>query len=405
MAAFGYEALDKTGKVVKGAVEADSLDFARNEVKKLGLTPVEVKPQSALNKDLNIEIGGKPTPRDLSIFCRQFVSMLRAGVTIMDALKMLGEATENKKLQRAVEDIKISVEKGEPLSMAVGEHPDVFPPLMKNMVAAGEASGSLDIAIERMAVQYEKSSKTQATVKKAAVYPVMVVIVAIVVIIVMLVVVIPSYSKMFEDLGTELPAITQMVQKMSNFLISNWMIIVPIVAVIAFAFAKFASTETGKYFLGKLGLKIPAINNVIVKSASAQMARTLSTLMASGIPLVECVDIVSNIMGNLYFRDAMQDARDEIMIGQPLSRPLEECGLFPPMVYYMVRIGEETGNTEEMLDKLAEYYEEEVEMAVGSLMSALEPMIIIVLAGIVMVILGACLMPMMTLYDNLSSMM
>ena len=404
MAAFGYEALDKTGKVVKGAVEADSLDFARNEVKKLGLTPVEVKPQSALNKDLNIEIGGKPTPRDLSIFCRQFVSMLRAGVTIMDALKMLGEATENKKLQRAVEDIKISVEKGEPLSMAVGEHPDVFPPLMKNMVAAGEASGSLDIAIERMAVQYEKSSKTQATVKKAAVYPVMVVIVAIVVIIVMLVVVIPSYSKMFEDLGTELPAITQMVQKMSNFLISNWMIIVPIVAVIAFAFAKFASTETGKYFLGKLGLKIPAINNVIVKSASAQMARTLSTLMASGIPLVECVDIVSNIMGNLYFRDAMQDARDEIMIGQPLSRPLEECGLFPPMVYYMVRIGEETGNTEEMLDKLAEYYEEEVEMAVGSLMSALEPMIIIVLAGIVMVILGACLMPMMTMYETLGNM-
>ncbi len=405
MASFAYEAINRNGRTVKGSVESDTIEHARTEVKKLGLTPVDVKAQNALNKDLNIEIGGKPSPRDLSIFCRQFVSMLRAGVTIMDALKMMTEATENKKLQRAISEIKSSTEKGESLSAAFGEHPDVFPPLMKNMVAAGEASGSLDVAIERMALQYDKSSKTQSMIKKAAIYPIVVVIVAIIVVIVMLVKVIPSFSQMFDNLGTELPGITKAVQNLSNALIDNWVLVAIIAVVVVVVTVSFARTEKGKYFFGGLLLKIPATKNVVTKSACAQLARTLSTLMASGIPLVECVDIVSKVMGNLYFRDAMEDTRDEIMIGQPLSRPLEASGLFPPMVYYMVRIGEETGNTEEMLNKLADYYEEEVETAVASLMALMEPLIIIILAGIVMVILGACLMPMMTMYDSLSSSM
>ncbi len=403
MPAFAYEAIDKTGKVVKGAVEADSLDFARNEVKKLGLTPVDVKKQNALNKDLNIEIGGRPTPRDLSIFCRQFVSMLRAGVTIIESLRMLAEATENNKLKAAMIDIKASVEQGNSLASGFGAHPEAFPPLMENMVAAGEASGSLDFAIERMAIQYEKSSRTQATVKKALTYPIMVIAVVIVVVIVLMVVVIPSFTKMFKDMGTDLPALTKAVQAASNFIIAYWYIIFPVIAAIIFVIMSFAKTEKGKYFFGGLALKIGPIANVVVKNSSAQLARTLSSLMSSGIPLVECVDIVSKIMGNPYFKDAMEDTRDEIMIGQPLSRPLEESGLFPPMVYYMVRIGEETGNTEDMLDKLAEYYEEEVEMAVQNLMSVMEPMITIVLAAIVIVILGACLMPMMTMYDTLSA--
>lgn len=403
MASFAYEAINRNGRTVKGSVESDTIEHARTEVKKLGLTPVDVKAQNALNKDLNIEIGGKPSPRDLSIFCRQFVSMLRAGVTIMDALKMMTDATENKKLQRAISEIKSSTEKGESLSVAFGEHPDVFPPLMKNMVAAGEASGSLDVAIERMALQYEKTSKTQSSVKKACIYPIVVVVVAIVVVIIMLVKVIPTFSTMFEEMGTELPAITKMVRDLSNGLIANWLLITIVAVAVVVLTVSFARTEKGKYFFGGLLLKIPVTNNVVTKSACAQLARTLSTLMASGIPLVECVDIVSKVMGNLYFRDAMEDARDEIMIGQPLSRPLEASGLFPAMVYYMVRIGEETGNTEEMLNKLAEYYEEEVETAIASLTTLMEPMIIIVLAGIVMVILGACLMPMMTMYDTLSA--
>lgn len=403
MATFSYEALDKTGKAIKGTVEAENIDLARADVKGKGFMLLDLKEQSALNKEIKLDIGGKPKPRDLSVFCRQFVSMLRAGVTILDALKMLGDATENKKLKEAINGIRVSTEKGETLSSAVAEYPKVFPELMVNMIAAGEASGSLDVALDRMATQFERSAKTGAMVKKAMIYPIVVCIVAIIVVIVMLVVVIPSYMDMFKDLGTELPGITKGVMAASEFVMDKWMILVPVIAAIVFLIAGFGKTDTGKHFFGKLALKIPAVSNLVVKSASAQMARTLSTLLAAGIPLVEAVEIVRDIMTNVYFKEALDNAKNEVMVGQPLSRPLEECGLFPPMVYYMTRIGEETGNNEEMLDKLADYYEDEVEMAVAGLMSAMEPAIIIVLAGVVGVILGACMAPMLTMYDSLNS--
>ncbi len=403
MANFNYEAVDTAGKQRKGTVVADNIDGARAEVKRMGYTVIDVKEQGVLDKEINIGVKKRPSPRDLSVFCRQFTSMLRAGVTIMDTLKMLSEATENPQLKKAIQEVKTSVEKGEALSVAFGEHPDVFPELMEKMVAAGEASGSLDVAIERMATQYERSSKTQAMIKKAMVYPIVVVIVAFAVIVVMLTVVIPNYVNMFDDLGTELPAITKMVQKLSNVVIDYWFIIFPTIAAVVFLIIMFAKTTKGKYFFGALALKIPMTRNLVVKSASAQMARTLGTLMAAGIPLVEAVGIVSEIMSNPYFKDALADARDEIMIGQPLSRPLEECGLFPPMMFYMTRIGEETGNSEDMLNKCADYYEEEVEMAVASFMAALEPMIIVVLALIVIVLLGSCMAPMLTMYEALDS--
>ena len=403
MASFAYEAIDKSGKTVKGSVEADSLEKARESLKTQGMTPLDIKAQSALNKDINIDIGGKPKPRDLSVFCRQFVSMNRAGVTILDSLRMLAEATENKKLQQAIQDVRVSAEKGEPLSSAFAEHPKVFPEIMVNMVAAGEASGNLDISFERMATQFERSSKTTALIKKAMTYPIMVCIVAVAVVIVMLVKVIPSYVDMFADLGTDLPGITKMVMAASDFIMQKWYILLPILIGIAMAITGFQRTDMGKHLFGKLALSIPAVKNLVIKSASAQMARTLSTLLASGIPLTEAVEIVAKIMTNIYFKEAMQHAKEEVTIGQPLSRPLEESRLFPPMVYHMVRIGEETGKTEEMLDRLADYYEEEVEMAVQTLMAAMEPAIIIVLAGIVGVLIGACMAPMLSMYQALDS--
>ena len=403
MANFMYEALDKKGNAVKGTVVAENIDLARASVKEQGITLLDIKEQGALNKEIKIDIGGKPKARDLGVFCRQFVSMLRAGVTILDALKMLGDATENKKLKEAIHGIRVATEKGELLSTAVAEYPKVFPELMVNMIAAGEASGSLDVALERMSTQFERSAKTSGMIKKAMIYPIVVCIVMIVVVIVMLTVVVPSYVDMFDDLGTELPGITKAVMAVSDFIVARWMILLPVVIAIVIGVMSFARTDTGKHFFGKLAIKIPMVSNLVVKSASAQMARTLSTLLAAGIPLVEAVEIVADIMTNIYFQEALEDAKSEVTIGQPLSRPLEECGLFPPMVYYMVRIGEETGNSEEMLDRLADYYEEEVEMAVAGLMSAMEPMIIIVLAGVVGVILAACMSPMLTMYQALDN--
>ena len=209
---------------------------------------------------------------------------------------------------------------------------------------------------------------------------------------------------MFTQIGGELPWITKLYVNLSHGIINYWFIIVPVIILIVFAIRAFAKTDAGKHFFGKIVLKLPLFNKLVTKSAASMMARTLSTLMGAGVPLIEAVDIVSGVMSNVYFKEALQDAKEEITIRMPLSRPLQESGLFPPMVYQMIRIGEESGNTEEMLDKLADYYEEEVEMAVQSLMAAMEPMIIIVLAVVVGGLIAACMMPMMSMYEALDAM-
>ncbi len=403
MATFAYEAMNTEGKLIKGSLEADNIDRARDSVKAQGLTVVSLGTQNALNKNLSFDMSKGPNVRDLSVFCRQFVSMIRAGVTILDSLQMLGESTENKKLREAIFDVRTSTETGMTLSGAMAEFPNIFPSLLISMVTAGEASGSLDIAFDRMGKQFERTSKTQALIKKAMIYPIIVVLVAIAVVIVMLEVVIPTYTSMFAELDTELPAITKAVVAMSDGLKNYWFIIVPVIGAIAFGIITFKNTDQGKHFFGKIAINFVLTHEITVKSASALMSRTLSTLIGAGLPLVEAVDITSGVMTNIYFREALEHAKEEITIGQPLSRPLEEAGIFPPMVYYMVRIGEETGNIEDMLNKNAEYYEEEVEMAVQSFMAMLEPMIIIVLALIVGVLIGAVMAPMLAMYQGLDN--
>ncbi len=401
MDSYGYVAVNRAGKEVKGSIEAESEAKALAEIKARGMMVVSLAKQSVLTKDINIEIGGKPKPRDLSVFCRQFVSMTKAGVSIIDALKMLGEQTENKKLKNAIIQVRVDVEKGEPLADAFAKHPQVFPNLLVSMTQAGEASGSLDVAMERMAMHFEKSSKTQAMIKKAMIYPIVIVIVMIAVIIVMLVVVIPSYTEMFNDLGAELPAVTKAMVAGSDFLQEKWYICLAAVAGVVVLIKMYAKTNSGRHVFGKLALIIPAIKNLKQKEASSMMARTLSTLMAAGVPLPEAVNIVSNTMQNIWYKEALIDVRDQITLGVPLSQPLETCGLFPPMVYHMTRIGEESGNTEDMLNKLADYYDEEVEMAVQSLMAVMEPMIIVVMAVIVGFMIISVLSPMMNLYDSI----
>lgn len=401
MESFGYVAVNKAGKEIKGSIEAETEAKALAEIRNRGMMVVSLSKQSMLTKDINIDLGGAPKPRDLSVFCRQFVSMTRAGVTIIDALRMLGEQTENKKLQKAIVAVRVDVEKGEPLAEAFGKHPKVFPNLLVSMTQAGEASGSLDIAMERMAAHFEKAAKTKALIKKAMIYPVVLIIVAIAVMVVMLIVVIPSYTGMFNDLGTELPAITKAMVAASDFLQAYWYLVAAVVIGVIVALKLYSKTNSGKHVFGKLALIIPAMKNLKQKEASSMMARTLSTLMAAGVPLTEAVGIVSNTMQNIWYKEALLDVRDQITLGVPLSQPLETCGLFPPMVYHMTRIGEESGNTEDMLNKLADYYDEEVEMAVQSLMAVMEPMIIIVMAVIVGVMVFAILSPMMDLYDSI----
>lgn len=398
MATYEYIAVDRMGKQKKGTMEAQNEDRVKEFVKNEGLIPISVKEQNFLNKD--ISFGNKKVKaRDLSVFCRQFNSILAAGVTILNALQMLSEQTENKTLREVTKEVQIDVEKGESLTSAMSKHRDTFPPLLIHMVEAGEASGSLKIAFERMAIQFEKQAKVQGQVKKALTYPIVVICVAIIVVIVMLVVVFPQFREMFDSLGSDLPGITKMVIAMSNFVQHFWWLLILLVGLAVLGIQTFRKTPNGQVFFSRLALRMPIVNQLTVKSASATFARTMSTLLAAGIPLVNGVEIITKIIGNVIIKDALNDTVDEIKRGVPLSVPLRESGVFPPMVHQMTKIGEETGNVEGMLEKVADYYEEEVEVTTASMTALLEPMIIILLGVIIMFILLAIYIPILSMYS------
>lgn len=405
MATYKYSAVDKTGKIINGTIEADNEQRAAEQLKKEGKMPTEIREQGIMDKDINMaDLFKKKIPvRDMSIFCRQFVSMHRAGVTILETMRMLTEQTENVRLKNGLQEVYLGVQKGESLAASMMKCPDVFPKLLIHMVSAGEASGSLDIAFERMAVQFEKSAKIQGLVKKTMVYPIMVLIVAVVVVIVMLTYIVPTFMDMFADMEIDMPGITLAVVAASDWLKANWPIALGIAVVLFFAGRWFIRTETGEIMIAKIAIKVPLFADLTVKQNAAKFARNLSTMLAAGISMPDAVEIVSDTMSNRYFTTAMKEARSDVMQGIPLSQPIERCGLFPPMVHHMVRIGEETGNIESMLDTLADYYEEEVEVATQSLMAALEPIMIIGLAAICMVIIGAVMAPMASMYTGLDN--
>ncbi|MBO6138377.1 MAG: type II secretion system F family protein [Lachnospiraceae bacterium] len=404
MTNYNYSAVDRTGKEIRGQLQAENEIEAREKIKGGGLLVLEVSEADALDKNIEFSIGTrKPGARDFSVFCRQFVAMTQAGVTIIDALKMLADQTQNAILRKTVKNTQISVEKGETLSDSMRLDSKVYPELLINMVEAGEATGALDIAFERMAIHYEKEAKLKALMRKAMVYPIVVGIVAVGVIILMLTFVIPRYVVMFNDLGAKLPGITVAVVKLSDFIIKFWYLIILVVIAIVIALKLYGKTESGRRVFGRLALKAPVFGNLTIKTCCARFARTMSTMLAAGISVDEAVGITAGTVGNAIIEDAIKECRNEIMQGVPLSRPLEESGEFPPMVYQMTRIGEESGDMEGLLTKLAEYYEEEVEIATQTLMAAMEPAIIIILAGIVGFLIMAIMAPMMSMYESLDN--
>lgn len=396
-----YTAVDKDGKKVKGTISATNESRARILLKEQGIVPTKIEKQTLLNKDINISIGNPVEIRDLSVFCRQFQSILKAGVTIVEALEMLADQTENKVFAKAIREAKTTVQKGGTLAGAMKEHPKIFPSMLVNMIEAGEVSGSLEIALERMGTQFEKSAKLKGLVKKAMIYPIMILIVAFAVVIAMSILVVPSFAEMFEDMGTEMPAITQAIMVFSDFILTKWYIAVLVIAVLVFAISAFAKSENGKEFFGRVSIKLPIFGKLIVKSTSASFARTISTLISAGVSLSDALEITARAMSNVLFKRALRDARQKVEQGSNLSGPLAASGLFPPMIPQMVRIGEETGNVDGMLTKAADYYEEEVEIATGSLTTMIEPLIIVVLGAIVAFLVLALYMPMMSMYSGM----
>lgn len=403
MPGYTYVAVNEKGKEKRGRMDAENRDAVSQQLKKDGLFPVEIKEQGALNKDIDFSIGKKVKPRDLSVFCRQFVSITQAGVPMKEALQMMTEQTENKWLKKAIADVLVNVEKGNTLADSMAAIPDIFPPMLVNMVAAGESSGSLEMSFNRMATHFEKEAKLKATIHKATIYPIILICAVIGVIAVMLLYVIPIFIDMFADLDIEMPALTMGVMNVSKWTASHWYVILAVVAAVVIIYRLIYGTEQGRLKIDYIKMKIPLFGKLTVKSACAQFARTMSTLMAAGISTTECLDTVTKIINNIHYKNALQKAKEEVMKGIPLSEPLAASEVFPPMVYHMTGIGEETGNMEEMLSKLADYYDEEVEITTQSVLAAMEPLIIVFMALIVGTLVIAVLMPMRTMYDGLGS--
>jgi type IV pilus assembly protein PilC len=403
LAAYSYTAIEKSGKERKGTIEAESKEKARESLKADGLVTMSISEQSLLTREINMSVGGKPKARDMSIFCRQFVSIINAGVTIIDAMEMLSTQTENKVLKKAILDAKVAIEKGESLASAMKLNKKIFSDMFITMVEAGEASGSLEVSFTRMASQFEKEARLKALIKKASIYPIVVVVVAIGVVIAMLTLVIPTFQSMFEDMGTELPGITKAIIAMSAFMQKNWYFVIGGIVLLVILLRSFKRRPAGQRFFGKLAMRLPLFGKLTVKTASSRLARTLSTLLAAGLPLIDALEITAGTMDNIYFKEAILDAKEDVSMGTTLSEPLARGKLFPPLVCHMLKIGEESGNIEAMLDKLADYYDEEVEIATQSMMAALEPLVIIVLAAIIGTIIISILMPMAQMYTGLEN--
>ncbi|MCR5625015.1 MAG: type II secretion system F family protein [Lachnospiraceae bacterium] len=398
MASFSYVAIDSSGKQVKGTMEANDVDAVKGALKSQGMIVTSIGTASALSKD--IKIGGSGVKaRDLQLFCTQFASILHAGVTIIQAMDMMVDQTTNKNLKAACADVKVLIEKGDTLSAAMTQHDDVFPEMLINMVEAGEQSGSLEVSLQRMATQFEKDAKLSSMVMQALIYPVVLLIVIIGVVILMLVKVVPQFQETFNEVDAELPKLTLIVVAASHAVMHTWYIILGVVILIVVAFKLWARTESGAMIIGRTILKLPLFGDLVIKQASARLARTLSTLTTSGIPLITAVEMCGKIMTNRVVKTVVEDAKSDIEKGVPLSQPLEASGVFPPLLYQMTRIGEETGNLEEMLDNCAQFYEEEVENATQAIATVVEPLIIVVMAGIVAPIIGAVMMPMLSIYN------
>ena len=402
MPGYFYIVADKAGKEKRGKMEANNRDAAKELLKKDGYVILSLEEQSQ-QFDMKFTFGTKLKPRAISLFCRQFVSILESGVAMKEALAMLEEQTENKTLKKSIAEVLTNIEKGNSLADAMRGESHVFPPMLINMVEAGESSGNLEMAFSRMAEQFEKEAKLKATVRKATVYPIVLIFACIGVIGVMLLYVIPIFIDMFKEIDMEMPAFTMFVMGLSEWAGTHVYIIVGVAVAIFAAYQAYYRTEGGRKNIDKIKMKMPLFGQLVVKSNCSRFARTASTLLAAGVPMIDCLDIVSRIVNNIHYSMAIQNAREEVMKGIPLSEPLRDAGIFPPMVYHMTGIGEETGNIEQMLNKLADYYDEEVEITTQTILAAMEPLIIVFMAVVVGSLVIASILPIAAMYEGLDN--
>jgi type IV pilus assembly protein PilC len=393
LAKFDYEVRDRAGKLVAGQLEADSQEAVASKLKSMGYAPIKISEVKTSGMSMEIKIpgfGGKVKLKDLAIFSRQFATMIGSGLALIRALGILAEQTENDKLRETIEEVRDDIEQGQSLSASLAKHEKVFPKLYVAMVRAGETAGMLEADV-----------KLRSKIKSAMTYPVIVFVMAILLSTVMLIFIVPTFAAMFDDLGGELPMLTQMLVSASEF-VTSWIGVITYIVVPTLlwqAYKRIRMTEKGRYALDVIKLKVPVFGILFHKIALTRFARNLSTLLAAGVPILQALEITAETVNNGPISDAIKDVQDSVRQGESINGPLSNHEIFPPMVVQMIAVGEETGNVDGMLGKVSDFYDTEVEAMTESLTALMEPLMIGVIGGIVGGMVIALYMPMFKIFE------
>jgi type IV pilus assembly protein PilC len=397
MAAFAYSAINALGAESVGEVTAPDVNAAREVLRQKGLRPVSLSEVGAKGAGRKRK---KVKARSLQVFSRQFATMIDAGLSVVGSLVILEKQTDDHALAGVIKEVRADVEGGMLLSQAMARHPKVFDRLYISMIEAGEAAGILDTTLDRVAMQIEKEMKIKRRVKGAMVYPTVVLVFAILVLIGMLMFLVPVFQGIFSDLGGDLPFLTQMVVHASDLVRGSWFILFPAMGGAVYGFRRWKRTPAGRQAWDRFKLRVPAgIGKVVQKVAMARFARTLATLVAAGVDILKALEIAGQTSGNWVVESALADVRAKVHEGVPIAQPLVESSVFPPLVSQMVKVGEETGELERMLDKIADFYEDEVDTSIASLTSIVEPIMMVGVGAIIGVIVIAMYLPMFKLLE------
>lgn len=408
MTQFTYIAADKDNKILKGSVEASGREAIVSSLKKQNLRPLSVRQPSITEKGLNIKIGGpgKVKSAELVIFTRQLSAMVSAGVPLLRAIASLQERTEDKALKTVLADITKDVQGGATLAGALAKHPETFSDVYVNMVHAGEEAGILDEILKRLALQQEKNATIRKKVKSAMTYPIVLITITVGAFFGLMIFVIPQIGKVLTDLGgpgTKLPALTQVMLALSHFMISFWYILLPVLFGGVFAIVRYIKTPAGKAVMDRAMLKLPGIKGIIMKIAIARFARTFSSLMGAGVPVLQSLDVTAHAVGNTVYEKAILEAAENVKTGGNLSSVVEKNPIFPAIVSQMLAVGEETGQTDKVLVKVADFYEEEVDVAIDGVASIIEPVMIVFMGTMVGLIAASVMMPIASLATSIKN--
>lgn len=402
MPEYKYIAKDITGKSYKGVIEAENIDKFYHILSERNQFCVSVGEVGAASKPVNLR-RRKLKLKELAVFSRQFSTMLGSGLTVIKCLDVLYQQAESKRLKSTILNVYESVQKGESLSKAMRKQKDAFPPLFLSMIASGEASGSLDTVMNRLANQYEKDNRLHNKVSQALIYPIILIVMIIAVVTLMLVFVLPRFMTMFEQFGASVPGPTRFLMSLSGAVTNYWYLIIAAVAAIVVLWNIFLKNPAGRLWWDRVKIGMPVVGKLLLIIVSSRFCRTMASLFSSGMPIVQSLEIVGGVVGNKYVETKLQDVCDDVRRGVALSAAVRKTGIFPAMLCSMLTIGEESGNLDEILNKTAAFYDEESDSAIQKLISLIEPVLIVLLAVVVGFIIISIVLPIFTIYNSIGS--